>query len=155
MVQAWLFQSLTMPKRSNYDQRQPMQPSQQLLTIRWFGLAACSLLLVGCFPAVVTKSPGAFGRIIDARTHAAVASARVSFPALRMTSATTDQDGRYDLPYRTKLGIIVLLPFEFQNVMLEASHPGYQPKTERVFYASPPHQRHDMVLQPSEGVAPH
>jgi hypothetical protein len=62
--------------------------------------------------------------------------------------AVTDGRGWYDLPYQTKLGIIVLLPVEFQNVMLQASAPGYQSSETRVFYASTPHQRHDIELQP-------
>jgi hypothetical protein len=75
----------------------------------------CCLLFSTCVPAVVTNSPGAYGRITDARTHSPIAHASVTFPG-RGPTVTTDKEGWYDLPHTNKFGIIVLLPFEFQRL---------------------------------------
>jgi hypothetical protein len=96
---------------------------------------------------MVTKSPGAYGRVVDARSYRSVANAQVSFPMLRVPAAITDSEGRFDLPYEEKLGIVVLLPFEFQNTRLQVVHPGYEPYSTLVFI-SDSHGRHDVFLQP-------
>lgn len=105
-------------------------------------------LQCACAPAIVTKSPGAHGRVTNARTHAPVAQAQVSFPDLRVPAATTDRQGRYDIPYTRKLGVVVLLPLEFANTPLQVTHPGYQTFTRRIFHDSPAHRRYDIALEP-------
>ena len=81
---------------------------------------------------MVTKAPGAHGRVTDVGSHASVVNASVCFPG-RSPVTLTDKDGKYDLPYTQKLGIIVLLPFEFQNVPLLVTHPDYLSTKIRVF----------------------
>jgi hypothetical protein len=108
-------------------------------------LIICCLLQSACVPAMVTKSPGAYGRVTDARTHAPVVHASVSFPG-RGPVATTGEDGQYDFPHTEKLGIIVLLPWEFQTLPLQVSHPRYQTATieVRTIFI---HERQDVALQ--------
>ena len=109
-----------------------------------FLLIICCVLLSACVPAAVTNSPGAYGRVTDARTHAPVAHATVNFPG--RGSTVTTEEGWYDLPHTTKFGIVVLLPFEFQRLPMQVSHPGYQTTTVEVFTASD-HTRQDVALQ--------
>jgi len=112
-----------------------------LLTFLCLGSSACA-------PAVVTNSPGAYGRVVDAQTHAPLAHASVTFPD-RSPIVTTNAEGLYDLSHTTKLGIVVLLPFEFQTLPLQVSHTGYQTATLRVPTISE-HQRQDVALKRQE-----
>jgi hypothetical protein len=109
-------------------------------------IAIGSAILPGCVPGMVIKSPGAYGRVTDARTHAPIPHAQVGFPGFR-TATATDRDGRFDLPYQTKLGIIVLLPWEDWGYALQVAHPGYQ--TGRV-YTKDHHEKHDVALEPKQ-----
>ena len=43
-----------------------------------------------CVPAMVTNSPGAYGRVTDAQTHAPLAHASVSFPGRGPTASIHD-----------------------------------------------------------------
>lgn len=103
------------------------------------------LLSSACVPAVVTNSPGAYGRVTDAQTQAPLAHASVSFPG-RGPTVTTNAEGLYDLPHTTKLGVVVLSPFEFQSLPLQVSHAGYRTVTVRVFTIAD-HKRHDVSLE--------
>jgi hypothetical protein len=116
--------------------------------MRYLLLTFLCLVSSACVPAVVTKSPGAYGRIVDAQTHAPLARAIVTFPG-RSPTVTTNAEGLYDLPHTTKLGIVVLLPFEFQTLPLQVSHTGYQTATLRVPIISE-HERHDVALERQE-----
>ncbi len=113
---------------------------------RVFLLISCCLLSSGCVPALVTKSPGAYGRVTDGVTGAPIARASVSFPE-RSPTVLTDKNGQYNLPHTTKLGIIVFLPVEFQTLPLQVSRPGYQTATVgvRTIYN---HELQDVVLKP-------
>lgn len=94
---------------------------------------------------MVTNSPGAYGRVTDAQTQAPLAQASVSFPG-RGPAVTTNAEGRYDLPHTTKLGIVVLLPFEYQRLPLQVSHAGYQTAIIQVPTIID-HRHQDMYLQ--------
>jgi hypothetical protein len=96
-------------------------------------------------PATVTNSPGAYGRVTDAQTHAPLAHASVTFPG-RGPTVTTNAHGFYDLPHTRKLGIVVLLPAEFQTLPLQVSHNGYQTATLRVRTISE-HGHRDVALE--------
>jgi hypothetical protein len=101
-------------------------------------------VLSACVPAVVTNSPGAYGCVTDAQTHVPLANASVIFPG--RGSSTTNAEGLYDLPHTTKLGIVVLLPFEFQTLTLQVSHPGHQTATLPVRTISE-HVHRDVALE--------
>jgi hypothetical protein len=102
---------------------------------------------------MVTNSPGAYGKVTNARNRAPIAHASVHF-LNRGPVVTTDAEGRYDVPASMKLGIIYLVPLEFQNIPLVVSHPGFDTASERIFFYSHPHERHDIALQPAQAVSP-
>jgi hypothetical protein len=112
----------------------------------------CSFSLSACVPAVVEKSPPAVGRVTDARTHRPVADAHVSLPDSDVPGTTTDSDGRFSLPYRSKLGLVVLLPFDpaRREVPLEVKRAHYQPfRTTVPFYVYREPKPLDVALQPT------
>jgi hypothetical protein len=57
--------------------------------MRYLLLTFLCLVSSACVPAVVTNSPGAYGRIVDAQTHAPLAHASVTFPG---RSPTVDNE---------------------------------------------------------------
>jgi CarboxypepD_reg-like domain len=116
--------------------------------MRYLQLTFLCLVSSACVPAVVTNSPGAYGRVVDAQTHAPLAHASVSF-AGRSPTVTTNAEGLYDLPHTTKVGIVVLLPFEFQTLPLQVSHIGYRTATLRIPAISE-HKRQDVALERQE-----
>ena len=111
-------------------------------------LLACALPLSACVPAPVTNTPGIYGRVTDARRETPLAHATVSVPG-RSPTATTDQEGRYELPSTQKLGLIVLLPFDFLSVPVEVSHPGYRTVTVRVLIGPVRQPLKDVALEPA------
>lgn len=113
-----------------------------------FVLVFAALLQSACVPAIVTKSPGGYGRVTNARTHAPVPQAEVRFLELRTATTTTDSDGRFDLPYLRELDLKVLLPGqEWHEVTLQVAHPGYRMFTEKIL-TKEAHQNHDVALEP-------
>lgn len=113
---------------------------------RFLVLLVCCLMPTACVPALVTKSPGAYGRVLDARSQMPVAGACVTFPRSG-PSVLTGQDGRYDIPSSRKLGVIVLLPLEFRWMPLEISHPSYLTEIVRIYST---HERRDISLRRTE-----
>ncbi|CAN5365163.1 hypothetical protein BH09VER1_BH09VER1_54670 [soil metagenome] len=93
---------------------------------------------------MVTESPGAFGRVTDADTLAPVSKAEVSFPDYGPI-VTTDRNGFYDLPHTKKLGLLFLLPWEFQTLPLQVAHPGYQTAQIKIRTVWA-HSRQDVIL---------
>lgn len=96
-----------------------------------------ALLLIGCVPASVLKTPTVTGRVIDARTGRAVAGAKVGFPAPNSVWQITDRDGRFAIQSTNKLGIVVLLPFDPAQKYLPfvVGKAGFQSlRTEVPFY---------------------
>ncbi len=109
-------------------------------------LLVCSLYLSACVPAMVTNTPAAFGRVTDAQRQTPLSKASVSVPG-RSPTATTNSEGRYKLPYTQKLGLVVLLPFDFLSVPVEVSHPGYRTVTVRVPIGTLPREQ-NVALEP-------
>ena len=95
------------------------------------------VLLSGCMPYAVRKTPGVSGRVINSISGKAVIGAQVGFVGLSSLRAKTDREGKFSIPPTTKLGIIFLIPYDPAQKYLpfEVFHVGYQPlQTSAPFY---------------------
>lgn len=106
---------------------------------------AAAISCGGCFPYHFTTEQGAKGRVMDARTGAPVAGAKVELSGetragllpLEKRKTITAADGSFAIPGKEEWGMEILIPFEFTGfeMTLDFSALGYEKRVEK-FHAS-------------------
>ena len=114
--------------------------------------ATTCFLLSSCIPQLLRVTPPVRGQVTDARTHRPVSGARVGFTEVHTTGTVTDAQGRFSLPERQRLIIVVLFPTDTvpEPGPLEVRAEHYQLFRTRVrYYSADEPQSLNITLQPT------
>ena len=109
------------------------------LCVRFFLCFLAAVIMSGCIPASVPRTPGISGHVYDARTMKPVAGALVTFKNARNIATKTDMEGAFTLLPHQKLGLRPILPFDAlpcQTILL-IMHDGYHDYLSWVWLVKP------------------
>ena len=114
----------------------------RLVCLRAFGPPLCLLaavIMTGCVPASVPRTPGVSGHVYNARTKKPVVGAVVTFANSPKIATKTDTKGAFTLLPHQKLGLCPILPFDALpcRTLLLIMHEGYHDYSSWVWLIKP------------------